>query len=500
MSSRASSASGPRRRPATDDSGIGMITVMGLTSAIAITVAITVTVAINSLTSSQGHQNFESSLAAAETGLDSLIGDIQTAYDQGTNFLVDDESCVVRWTWTSATPPSPAAERQWLLDSVMAMPSACIQDSAAGQFVAFRALNSAGAAVPVLYSVGWTPSATVPDDPDTPIGAVMPERNAVRAIRAEYLFSPYRPNQAVVTEADLEFSGSVEVDLASTSSATSADVHSNGNVDAGNSSLKVNGNITASGTNTKNGTCPDAKITGTCTQGDPPAAIPGIKARSIYRALSRETQQGWYDLCPDGRVTGPDLSRPNQVPLPCTGAELSPEGTFRGWTLEDEGTPEATWVFTPVDGTEYPGAYYVYQANASLEKGKGNKDTATMSVMAEALPNGDPGNTDTCNKSGGTITWKHANINNYLPGVIFVADSAVIGDANSSVGVGVIAAGDYVDWQTSSSTITGSVMASANCPTSPSNIIQGVTITYDSSSEVPLTTMIRTTQWLEMGG
>lgn len=486
-----------RRGSPTDDSGIGMITVMGLTSAIAITVAITVTVAINSLSSSRNHQNFESSLAAAETGLDSLIGDIQTAYDQGVNYLTDGETCVVRWP--SVTAPTAAQERQWLTSSVLALPSSCIQDSAAGQYVAFRALTSTGAAVPVLYSLGWTPSATRPFGEATTVSAVVPSTASMRAIRAEYLFSPYRPNQAVVTEADLVFSGSVQVDLASSSSATSADVHSNSNVDAGNSSLQVNGNITASGTNSKNGECPNAKITGTCTQGDPPAAIPGIKARSIYRALARETQQSWYDLCPDGRVTGPDLSQPNQVPQPCTGEELSPGGTFRGWALEDEGTPEATWVFTPVDGTDYPGAYYAYEANVSLEKGKGSKNFATMSVMAEAKPNGDMGNTETCNKSGGTITWKHSNINNYLPGVIFVADAAVIGEANSDVGVGVIAAGDYVDWQTSSSTITGSVMASANCPTSPTNIIQGVTITYDSSSEVPLTTMIRTTQWLEMG-
>ncbi|MDQ1247008.1 MAG: hypothetical protein QG597_1378 [Actinomycetota bacterium] len=480
------------------DEGIGMITVIGMTSAIAITVALTVTVAINSLTSSANHQTFETSLAAAETGLDGLIGDIQTAYDMGVNYLEDEDVCTARWDTTS--PPAPNAEKAWLEAEVMAMPSSCVQDAGGGQYVAFRAITSTGVAVPVLYSLGWTPSVAAPENPATPIGVTMTSPPAMRAIRAEYLFSPFRPNQAVVTQANLVFSGSVEVDLASNSSATSADVHSNSNVDAGNNSLKVKGNITASGTNTKAGTCPDGKITGTCTQGDPPVAIPSIRARSIYRALARETQQGWYDLCPDGTVTGPDLSQPNQVPDPCTGELLSPSGTFRGWTLEDEGTAEATWVFTPTDGTDYPGAYYVYQANASLEKGKGNKGEATMSVMAEAKANGWPSHTATCNKSGGTITWKHANISNYLPGVLFVADTAVIGEANSDVGVGVIAAGDYVDWKTSSSTVTGSLMASANCATSPTNTIQGVTITYDSSSEVPLTTMIRTTQWLEMVG
>lgn len=475
-----------RRRRLDHDDGIGMITVMGLASAVAIVVALSVTVAINSLSSARNHVEFEASLAAAETGVDQVLGEIQTAYDNGTAYAPDDPDCAASWTWATGSLPTPEQEMAWLESAVAAMPESCVQSAGAGEYVAFRAKASNGTAIPVVYSLGWTPSREAP-------------QAAARAIRVEYLFSPYKPNQAILTEADLVFSGSVEVDLADNSGATSADVHSNSDLSAGNNSLKVNGSVTASGANDRSGTCPDGKITGTCEAGAPPQAIPRVNARSLYRALATEAAAGWFDLCPDGSVRAPDLSDPAS-PTPCTGEVLSPDGTYRGWVLEDANTTDATWVFTPVDGTDYPGAYYAYQTNVSLEKGKGNKNEVTMSVIVEAKPDGWPNHAESCDKSGGTLIWKHGYITNYLPGVLFVADTAVIGEANSDVGVGVIAAGDYIDWNTSSSTVRGSMVTSGNCPTSPTNVIQGVALSYDSSSEVPLSTLIRTTGWLEMVG
>jgi hypothetical protein len=478
----------PRRRHRyARDEGIGMITVMGLSSSIAIVVALSVTVAINSLASARGHVEFESALATAETGIDEILGDIQTAYDNGVNYTPANADCTASWGWSNASMPGPAAEKAWLEAAVAAMPEECIKSAGRGQYVAFRAKAANGSPIPVVYSVGWTNTAADASE------------NRQRAVRVEYLFSPYKPNQAILTESNLVFSGSVEVDLANDSGATSADVHSNANLVAGNNSLKVNGNVTASGTNDKAGTCPDGKITGTCEAAAPPQAVPKVNVRSLYRALAPSTSAGWFDLCPDGTVRAPDLTN-FTAPTPCTGTVLSPSGTYRGWVLEDAGTVDATWVFKPVDGTDYPGAYYAYQTHVSLEKGKGNKNQVTMSVMVEAEQNGRPSYSATCNKSGGILTWKHGYITNYLPGVLFVADTAVIGEANSDVGTGVIAAGDYVDWNTSSSLIKGSMVSSGNCPTSPTNIIQGVELRYDSSSEVPLSTLIRTTGWMEMVG
>ncbi len=468
------------------DDGMGLITVMGLSSAVAIVVALSVTVAINSLSSARNHVEFEGALAAAETGVDEVLGDIQTAYDNGSAYTAANNDCTASWTWSGASLPEPAVEMAWLESAVESMPAGCLQAAGAGQYVAFRASASDGTPIPVVYSIGWTPSR------DSAIAAS-------RAIRVEYLFSPYKPNQAILTEADLVFSGSVEVDLTADSDATTADVHSNSDLTAGNNSLKVNGNVTASGTNDRAGTCPDQKITGTCESAAPPQAIPRVNARSLYRALASEAAAGWFDLCPDGSVRAPDLTDA-AAPSPCTGEVLSPEGDYRGWVLEDANSVDATWVFTPVDGTDYPGAYYAYQTNVSLEKGKGNKNEVTMSVIVEAKPDGRPGYSASCEKSGGTLNWKHGYITNFLPGVLFVADTAVIGEANSDVGTGVIAAGDYIDWNTSSSTVRGSMVTSGNCPTSPTNVIQGVELRYDSSSEVPLSTLIRTTGWLEMVG
>lgn len=475
-----------RRHRYARDEGVGMITVMGLSSAIAITVALSVTVAINSLASARGHVEFESSLATAETGIDEVLGDIQTAYDNGVNYTPADADCAAAWTWSTSSLPNPGDEKEWLKDVVEAMPDKCVKNAGRGQYIAFRAKSAAGAPIPVVYSIGWT---TQGDS----------EVTSTRAIRVEYLFSPYKPNQAILTESDLIFSGSVKVDLAEDGDATTADVHSNSDLAAGNNSLIVNGNVTASGTNDREGTCPDGKITGTCVAGAPPQAVPKVNVRSLYRALAPATAAGWFDLCPDGTVRSPDLSNLS-APTPCTGNILSPSGTYRGWVLKDAGTVDATWVFTPVDGTDYPGAYYAYQTDVSLEKGTGNKNEVTMSVMVEAKENGRPNYSATCDKSGGTLTWKHGYITNYLPGVLFIADTAVIGEANSDVATGVIAAGDYIDWNTSSSTIKGSMVASGNCPTSPTNVIQGVELRYDSSSEVPLSTLIRTTGWMEMVG
>ena len=86
----------------------------------------------------------------------------------------------------------------WLESAVAAMPESCVQSAGAGEYVAFRAKASNGTAIPVVYSLGWTPSREAP-------------QAAARAIRVEYLFSPYKPNQAILTEADMLVSNVVSV-------------------------------------------------------------------------------------------------------------------------------------------------------------------------------------------------------------------------------------------------------------------------------------------------
>ena len=465
------------------DDGIGMVTVIGLSSVIAIVVAITVSMAINSLASSRRHVQFEAAMATAESGLDSVLGYIQAASDNGLIYS-SPEGCDARWTWASSTTPTAKDEAAWVREKVAAMPDSCMENAGQGEFISFRARNAIGQLMPVVYSVGWSPSRYGTE-------------RAERIVKSEYMFSPYRPSQAILTESTLYFSGSVTVDLSADATSQSADVHTNGNLTMNTNSLQVTGNVTSAGSNDIAETCPNNKITGTCTSNAPPIRIPVISARAVYRAASDTMPQSWYDLCPDGTVRAPDLSGL----IPCSSTNILAHTTpFRGWTLVNGGTVNATWEFTPVTGTDYPGTYYAYQAHITINKGAGNGNVSTLSAIAEAKPNGDPTNAARCYKSGGNIDWKNTTIINHLPGLIFLGDGTIYATAGDDVREGVIAAGDNLQINTSSNELNGSLVASNICPTAGTNDVQGITVNFGTSSEVPLGSLIRTTQWLELSG
>ena len=470
------------RRYDTDD-GVGMVTVIGLSSVIAIVVAITVSMAVNSLASSRRHVQFESAMATAESGLDSVLGYIQAASDEGLIYASPD-GCDARWTWSSSTSPTAKEELAWVRAEIADMPDSCMVNAGQGEFISFRTRNAAGSLMPVVYSVGWSPSRYA-------------NERAERVVKSEYMFSPYRPSQAILTESTLYFSGSVTVDLTANASSDSADVHTNGDLTMNTQSLQVTGNVTSSGTNDIADTCPNNKISGTCTSDAPPVRIPTISARAVYRTASDTMPQSWYDLCPDGTVRAPDLSGL----IPCSSTTILAQTTpYRGWTLVNGGTVDATWEFTPVVGTDYPGTYYAYQAHIQLNKGAGNNNVATLTAIAEAKPNGDPTDVARCFKSGGNIDWKNTTIVNHLPGLIFLGDGTIYASAGDDVREGVIAAGDNLQISTSSNELNGSLVSSNICPTAGTNDVQGITINFGTSSEVPLGSMIRTTQWLELSG
>ncbi|MCZ3390188.1 MAG: hypothetical protein LH645_13980, partial [Actinomycetia bacterium] len=109
-------------------------------------------------------------------------------------------------------------------------------------------------------------------------------------------------------------------------------------------------------------------------------------------------------------------------------------------------------------------------------------------------------NAATCDKFGGDITWKLFDIQNYLRGVIFIAQGSLYGSANSTAQSGLLLAGDKVELQTSSSTVKGSVLANNTCEDAGTNSIQGMTITYDEAVEAPVYSVVNTTLWLEYTG
>ncbi len=84
-----------------------------------------------------------------------------------------------------------------------------------------------------------------------------------------------------------------------------------------------------------------------------------------------------------------------------------------------------------------------------------------------------------------------------MSGLALHAGSSLYGSANADAGPGLFVAADKVDLQTSSSTITGAIVAKNECAAAGVNNVQGVTIKYDKTIEAPVNDIIRTTLWLE---
>jgi hypothetical protein len=466
------------------DSGMGLLLVVG-TSIAAMMAAMTVAViGINSLHSSAQHVSFEQALSAAEAGIDDQLSLIQAANDQDPPV---DYTTPSPCNSTGSTPSSFAsadAERTWAKSVINSLPASCTMTVSSGQYVAFRP-----AGLQSVYSMGWSPSRT----------ATHPK---VRLLKAEYLFGPYKPADAILTNGDLNFSGSVITDYVG--DATSADVHTNGDLTSnGSGSLNIAGQVSASGSNALgSGTCPGG-VTGPCTAGAPLERVNVPGPRQIYNAMSR-SYSDWYDLCPDGTIRTPN---PTSGAAPCTGTQVG-TAPYRGWTYTaGSDTAAPVWTLVNQSGTTYQGAYYAYHGDAQVGANGNDATTWNISVLAES---GTPGtdadvpssytNTSSCNAYGGNIDWKLFTIQQYLPGTVFVADANLTGSATTDAGDGMFYAGNKVVLKTSSSTITGAVVAGNKCAAAGASDLQGMKIHYDQNAQVPVSSLIDTTLWLEYVG
>lgn len=484
---------GPTTLPK-NDTGLGMITVIGVSSVLIVVVAISVSVAVFSLGSSRDHLNYEASLTAAETGLNATLGEIQAANDTG-GVIVQDPDCAPWWPaqFNPASPPQPAAESAWVKAAIDDMAPECFATGGQGTYVSWRASDVNGVPLPFIYAAGWSPNREN-------------ERNASRLVKVEYMFSPYRPSEAVLSQGSIEISGSVDISMQDPANPDTADIHSNSFINVSNNSLQVQGQMTSSAGFTGT-SCPSGVQLG-CTAEAAPISVPLVSARTVYRNLAKSTSASWFDLCVDRTVSPPVgvVKTPNTTTFePCTGTtELSRAESFRGWTFDGNDSTkywDDEWNFVPAYGTDYPGTYYVYRANAILGGPGRVADNATVSVLAEAAPTTDSSTPlATCNKAGGNIEWKGVRISNYLPGTLFIADGSIRGTANTDVGSGLIAAGDRIYMKTSSATVTGALVASNICSAAGANELQGLSLVFANSSEVPISSIVRTTSWVELGG
>lgn len=458
-----------------NDEGFGLVLVMGLSVVLLGLVGLIVSVSINSIRSAKNHQDFQNALAVAETGVD------QTLATMVTNKNYNPCGCAV----PAASLPftTEAGERTWAKSTfatLLGNGSLTTQTTAEGEYAVMRPSNKQ-----TVYSLGWVPNRA--------------NAKKTRLIKSDYLFAPFKPGNALTTQGDLTFSGSVTVQAAgSNPTAFPAPVHTNSAVSSSASSITVQGDVTSTG---NYGLASGANV-GTGSGGSKPQeAVPTVDPLTVYRDVSSDLYASqWFDLCPTGQVRAKVVTSPSTpTPVPCTGtliadAALTTGGlTQYGWSFSlVSGVP--TWrMGTP--NSNYTGTYYVYQGDAEIDGGTNGQNTPwNATVLVEAGGTG-------CARVGGNLSTRLTDISSFLPGFVLVAGADLTFRTNLTSGDGVFSAADQVYMQTSSASLTGFVVASDACPdTSNPSSIQGVTINFDNTLEVPLASAVRTTQWLEYVG
>jgi hypothetical protein len=471
-----------------EDSGIGMILVIGIVIFVA---GITVTAAViaeNGLGQTRKRVSFERSLAAAESGIDFALGHLQHAFDTAsadypipagagvptagcTANVVDlpDLTAVDEQTWAEAK----------LADIATNHPN-CIMDTPNGDVVVLKPRNPVGGAgvqYGRVYARGWSPG----------IG----ERDvSSRTIKVEYVFTPYKPQFAILTGQSLHLqSSSTDVMGAHNVPPQMAAVHTNGN-------LTTTGQPTVTGPVSFGGTGSGSFgnfMGGTATK-KAPVRMPRVSAVAFYRqaqSLHPAALSTWTDLCPDGSAKAYAGGAG-----PCTGTVLKAQSPYNGWSYN---SGQRRWTASK-DTT--PGTYFVHQANVA--NGNGNGAIANITVIASAT------SSDCATKQYGNITWDHYDTPAWaFKNLFFLADGDLSATSNfysgqssaSLVVSGMYIAGEEVEVWTSSSGLVGSVLAANQCgsdsgPVS-SNEVQGQVIKFDPNGDSPFSSLIATTLWLE---
>jgi len=514
-----------RRRPLLqrlvhEDDGLGLILVLGVSVVVFGLIATSVAYALNSVQQAGQRTSFEQSLAASENGVDATLARLQDAFS-GYN---DDypipapnsprypeqtcEAPLVTWPaqlangttvsdskgnfLAAGSSTAEANEKLWAQQQLIALTAkpACVHKGGQGEYVVLKPettkINNLYPKYGKVYSLGAVPA----------FGAA---RAKTRLVKAEYVFMPYRPLQAVLTGGDLEIGASVKIVGAAGTDQTLAGVHTNGRIVInGGSASVISGAVSSTGT-------PSGSISGNLVSQMPTQALPTVSAREFYyQAPSNDAaaMATWRDLCYDSTV-GPSV-RVWNAGGPCTGAEIGTPASI-GWTFATNGR---TWAATrdAVSGT-----YFVYEGNVT--NGVGQATLPNMTVIAASA------NPDICGaKRYGNISWDHYDIAApAFHNMWFFADGDVRVDANISIGQGAttppvvsgfILAGDQVYLQTSSNSAVGAVVATDKCVGSPQpadsltpgNVVKNLQLYYDPNSDAPFTSIITNSLWLDYSG
>jgi hypothetical protein len=481
-----------------------MLLVIGMATIAMVLTLVATAIATRSLASGRVHGNFEDALAATENGIDEALARSQAAYDaNGSDSYLypnpnnpKDSACTAgQVTWAYSSQPSAATEQAWAKSQLLAIAavSGCRFHTSQGDYVFFKPSGHMA-----VYAMGWSPS----------YGASNSQR---RMLKAEYLFTPYKPSNAVLTGGNLEIDSSTTVTTVSGFDPTLAAIHSNGNITVANGNPTVKGPVSQSGTGalaTSNNFTSNTGGTVTVTV---PQSVPFVSAAEVWgRQHLSSPPGGWYDLCPDGSVHLPDGTGP------CLGTQVA-TGSFRGWTYQstssnvfpstESATPE--WDATSaIKQNGYSGTYYVMNANVNNVASNSGNSVPNMTVIASS-------SSLSCNKVGGNIYWSQTDLAApSIPSMFMLADQDLEtthnffagSNTNGTVVSGLFIAGDQIQMETSSQGAYGAVVAADECHPAPgtslvdSNVIKNPSIYYDPNAQAPFVDIINTTLWLEFVG
>ena len=475
-------------RPVSSEDGVGLILVIGMTMVLSAMVATALILTMNTLTQSSQRTRFEQALGAAEQGIDSTLARLQLAYDNAAQDYPIPGSPVCEGT--AIEDPggfaTEEAEEAWAREQIQTLVDEhpeCLQDGADGQYMVLKpetpAVDGSYPGFGRVYSLGWSPSMANP--------------TSSRLVKAEYVFLPYQPGQAILTGGDLIIDSSTYVAAAEGYEDSSAGAHSNGVITV-NGNPTVYGPVSSTGTSSASSASSDRFYSneGGAVTTAPMVSIPTVNAAGYYARANPSDDVDWYDMCPDGSV------RQYSGSTPCTGTVITDGDEEVGWSY-DSGDNEWTLGRNSVDG-----AFYVHEADVNV--GTGNATLANVTVIAGAQnPN------DCTTKAYGNISWDHYDIQApAIPNLFLYADSDISTHANftagnngtngSAVVSGMFIAGDQIDMQTSSQGATGSVISADQCTTSPlveDSRIKNPFVYYDPTGDSPFTSIIRITLWLE---
>ena len=490
-----------RIRRSSDDEGLSLLLVIGFGLVATSLMIVGTTIADRSLVSSREHSHFEGALAAAENGIDEALARSQTIYNQtgGDSYVTPSggitgdptPDCVassVAWsTYPMPAVPTAAQGRDFAKTVLNGLPSGCVHVTQQGDYAFFKPAGRA-----TVYAIGWFPHR----------GA---KEVKTRMLKAEYLFVPYRPQQAILASGPVTLGSSTTVTSAPPNDPALAGVHSNATVTVQTGNPTVYGPVTSTGASSASSnnfmSNPGGNVSTKAT-----VRVPAVNAAAVWgKNHATNPPGGWYDLCADGHVRSPDGA------TPCAGTDLgnfASGGSFRGWSY-NSGTSPVQWIAgSGLKSNGYSGTYYINGADVVNNASNAGSPVPNLTVIAAA-------STLSCNKVAGNITWSQTDAAaTSTSGLWLLADQDILTTSNyhsgsdiaGTVVSGMFIAGDQIQMETSSAGAYGSVIAADQCDPADgaslvdSSLIKNPAIYYDPNAQAPFVDIINTTLWLEYVG